>query len=92
MKYTEHRTLNASSLRNTCCLYGFYTNGTNKEYLALFDRLEDSDGYGYAEMTTEKLVEIATDIYDHSDRNNAPNIPFVLYCLANACDTVFTEE
>ena len=89
MKYRERRTLTAESLRNTCIKFDWYTNGTNEEYYNCFRLLRDE--HGYAEMTTEKLAEVAADIFAHSEEVNALDIPYVMYGLAKACDTVFIE-
>ncbi len=90
MKYTERRTLYATDLRAACVNNDWYTNGTNAEYDTLFSKLRDADGK-YADMTTEKLAEIATDIYTHSERENAEEITYIMFVLARACVSHFTE-
>lgn len=94
MKYIEHRTLHADELRNLCIRKNWYTHGTNQEYYNLF-RLLTHDFHS-AEMTTEKLVEIATDIYNHSDADDCTDgyleISDILYDLARTCHTVFIEQ
>ena len=94
MKYLERRTLHADDLRSLCIRKNWYTNGTNEEYWNLFRRL--SENYMSAEMTTEKLVEIATDIYNHSDEADCTDgfmeITDILYDLARTCHTVFIEQ
>ena len=94
MKYTERRTLSADELRNLCIRKNWYTHGTNEEYCNLFNLL--SKDFHSAEMTTEKLVEIAIDIYNHSDEADCTDgyleIPDILYDLARTCHTVFIEQ
>lgn len=87
MKFTETRTLTATKLRSICIQHDWYTCGTNEEYGRLFDRL--TDGCGFPEnLTTEKLVEIAEDIWDHSKITDY-TIESVLYELAKACNVYF---
>lgn len=93
-KYTEKRTLQASELRALCIRKNWYTCGTNAEYCAMFDRLRS--GYLPAEMTTEKLAEIAEDILQHSDAQDCndgylQDIPGIMFELAKICDTCFEE-
>ena len=93
MKYTETRTMSAYSLRALCIKKNWYTCGTNEEYTALFHRL--TSNYLAVEMTTEKLAEIATDIFQHSDANDCTDgyldICSIMYDLAKTCDTTFEE-
>jgi hypothetical protein len=94
MKYIERRTLDASELRNLCIRKNWYTNGTTEEYCNLFDML--THNFFYAEMTTEKLAELATDIYNHSDADDCTDgyleITDIMFDLAKACHTVFIEQ
>lgn len=94
MKYIERRTLQADDLRNLCIRKNWYTHGTNREYCNLFQLL--TDNFHTAEMTTEKLVEIATDIFNHSSEDDCTDgyleITDILYDLARACRTVFIEQ
>lgn len=94
MKYIEHRTLSACDLRSLCIKKNWYTHGTNEEYYNLFRML--TQDYHEVEMTTEKLAEIATDIFNHSDEDDCTDgylsIPDIMYDLAKACSTVFIEQ
>ena len=95
MSYKESRTLQASELRTLCIRKNWYTCGDNDEYYALFGRLRS--GFQAAEMTTEKLAEIAADIHQHSDERDCkdgylPDIPGIMFELAKICDTCFEEE
>ena len=87
MKYIETRILTADALRQTCIKHNWYTRGTCREYEALFDKLHDGQGH-QINMTTEKLVEIAEDIWEHS-RIEEYRLEDVLWELANVCDTYF---
>lgn len=93
MKYIETRTLSAYNLRNLCIKKNWYTSGDNKAYMNLFDRL--TENYHAVEMTTEKLAEIATDIYEHSNESACTDgyleITSIMYDLAKVCDTTFRE-
>ena len=90
-KYTERRTLYATDLRAACVFNDWYTRGTNAEYDALFAKLRDNDGR-YTDITTEKLAEIATDIYNHSEHDNAEEITNIMFVLGRACVSHFAEE
>lgn len=87
MKFTETRILDSSKLRSVCIKNDWYTCGTNEEYGRLFARLHDADGCP-ANMTTEKLAEIATDIWEHSEITDY-TITTVMYELARACYSYF---
>lgn len=93
MKYTETRTLSAYDLRALCIKKNWYTCGTNEEYTALFHSL--THNYLAVEMTTEKLAEIAADIYQHSDADDCTDgyldICSIMYDLAKTCNTTFEE-
>lgn len=87
MKFKETRTLAADKLRSLCIKNNWYTCGTNEEYSRLFDRLTDCCGYP-ENLTTEKLAEIAIDIWEHS-RITDYTIETVLFELARNCYTYF---
>lgn len=87
MKFTETRTLSASKLRSVCIEHDWYTCGTTEEYCRLFAKLTDCCGFP-EHMTTEKLVEIAEDIWEHSHITDY-TIETVLSELARACFTYF---
>ena len=87
MKFTETRTLNSSKLRALCIKNNWYTCGTNEAYGRLFDKLTDCCGYP-VHLTTDKLVEIAEDIWEHSHITDY-TIETVLFELARACYTYF---
>lgn len=87
MKFTETRHLDSTKLRSLCIEHDWYTHGTNEEYGRLFDRLYDCCGCP-ENLTTDKLVEIATDIYDHSEITDY-TIEAILFELARACYSYF---
>lgn len=91
IKFKEHRTMDASTLRRVCIENNWYTNGTNEEYGHLFDRLRDCCGYA-ENLTTEKLVEIATDIWEHSEMPCDYTLETVLFELARNCYTTFNID
>ena len=85
-KYTETRVLHSYKLRQLCIEQDWYTCGDNEDYENLFKRLR-ADYITPANMTTEKLAEIATDIKEHSDTDM--EITSIMFFLAKACDTWF---
>ncbi len=87
MKFKETRSMSATKLRSVCIEHNWYTCGTNKEYSRLFDRLNDCCGCP-EHLTTEKLVEIAEDIWNHSEITEY-TIETVLSELARNCYTYF---
>lgn len=87
MKYIETRHLFTDKLRALCIRCNWYTRGTNADYSALMDSLMDEFGYP-VEITTDKLVEIATDIMEHSVITDY-TMDAVLFELARACTTYF---
>ena len=58
--YKEVRQLSSSDLRALCIAEDWYTGGTNEEYANLMQMTEKEN------ITTDDIVEIATDIYEHS--------------------------
>ena len=88
MKYTETRIMDADNLRRVCIENRWYTRGDNRAYNALFDRLYDENGC-HENITTEKLAEIATDIYEHSNITDY-TVTTIMYILEkDACMVTF---
>ena len=87
MKFKETRSMSATKLRSVCIEHNWYTCGTNAEYGRLFDKLTDECGFP-VHLTTEKLVEIAEDIWDHSEITEY-TIESVLFELAKNCYVYF---
>lgn len=90
MKFKEIRSMPSTSLRSLCIKNHWYTCGNNEEYSRLFDRLTDCCGYP-ENLTTEKLTEIAVDIWEHSEITGY-TIETVLFELARNCFYHFTLD
>lgn len=86
MKYIETRHLFPDKLRALCVKNDWYTLGDNEEYSALMYSLSDEEGFP-VDATTEKLVEIAADILEHSDTDYTMDA--VLFELARICISYF---
>lgn len=56
----ETRMIDKTKVRSLCVKNGYYTRGTNKEYVNMFSRCE-------GKMTIRKIEYIAKDIFNHSD-------------------------
>lgn len=89
MKYTETRILSSAKLRKLCIAHNWYTRGDNEQYAAMFAKLHDEEG-NLVDMTTDKLTEIAIDIYEHSDITDY-SLEAVMGALASACMYFFDE-
>ena len=78
--YTEIRKISSESLRSLCIKNNWYTNGDNEEYGHLLIDLADSKD----NITTDDIVEIAQDIYDHSYTDyDVESIMFAVLQIAN---------
>ena len=88
-QYTETRVLSTTKLRKLCIQHNWYTCGDNDEYAALFAKLHDEEGE-LVHISTDKLVEIATDIYEHSEIKHY-SLEAVMGELASACLIFFDE-
>lgn len=95
--YKEIRHLSMSDLRVLCIAEDWYTGGTNEEYANLLNMTTKDN------ITTDDLVEIATDIIDHSRsaidaymKNAGLTLgecyTHVMFLLAEKCSTYFVEE
>lgn len=87
MKFTEKRVMSPDRLRALCIERNWYTRGNNEEYSRLLDRVTDCCGCA-ENLTTDKLVEIAIDIYDHSEITYY-TIEAILFELSRACYSYF---
>ena len=81
--YIEKRYLLSDDLRKTCITHGWYTAGNNDEYSRL---LESVNG---KVITTDDIVEIATDIIEHSDNLSVFDMYSVMYIIGGICFTLF---
>lgn len=81
----EIRTIDSSKVRSLCIEYDFYTCGTIAEYDNLLLNLCDRE----REIDTAALVEIATDIIEHSAERTLANfddrLTSIMWYLANEC-------
>lgn len=89
-KYIESRLLGTSTVRSLCIKNNWYTCGSNEQYDAMFAKLYNEDGT-YAHITTEKLAEIATDIYYHSEIDDY-TVDAIMDELARNCTYIFEKE
>lgn len=82
--YVEVRKLDADDLRSLCISNNWYTRGNSEEYANLMKMCDNEH------ITTDIIVEIATDIMSHS---YDPERPFTSYAfeVARIC-TTFIEE
>ena len=94
--YKEVRILHSTDLRALCIREAWYTGGTNEEYYKLFE-MADKDN-----ITTDDIVEIATDIIEHSSEavkelkrsaglSDSEVYTHFMYLIAEACVTFFEE-
>ena len=92
--YKEIRKLHTSDLRALCIREDWYTGGTNEEYANLMNMTFKDN------ITTDDIVEIATDIIEHSETakqkferaSGGENFYLhVMYLVAEACFTYFEE-
>lgn len=86
--YEERRILNATTLHKLCTKNGWYSKGTYQQYANLMDTLYDGDGVN-ANLTTEKVFEIASDIHAHSEINCT--VDALMSALVKECTTVFEK-
>lgn len=94
--YKEVRRLHSTDLRALCIREDWYTGGTNEEYARLMEMTEKEN------ITTDDIVEIATDIIEHSDSavkaikesaglTTGEIYTHFMFLIAEACHTFFTE-
>ena len=92
--YKEVRRLTSTDLRALCIRENLYTGGTLRDYDNLIAITEKEN------ITTDDIVEIATDIIEHSERAKADferasgGENFYLHCMfliAEACNSFFEE-
>lgn len=95
--YKEVRRLHSSDLRALCIKEDWYTGGTNEEYANLMEMTKKDN------ITTDDIVEIATDIIEHSSTavkkikecagyNDMSEIyTHFMFLISEACITFFEE-
>lgn len=93
--YRERRTISADKIIGICIRQEWYTMGTNEEYEQML-----STASGKENLMTDDIVEIATDILEHSDSERIMSsygmdyddvLKSVMFEIANAA-TVFVER
>lgn len=83
--YREVRRISAESMRGLCISKGWYTRGTSEDYRHLLVDLVDNK----ENITTDDIVEIATDVIEHS--NTAQEFESVCFDIARIAITFFEE-
>ncbi len=68
----ETRIWRSADVKSSCIKNELYMNGTNDEYYAMLDLVNDT------EPTIENLYMVASDIAEHSDHQPISNIMFIL--------------
>lgn len=95
--YKEIRTLTACTLRSLCISENWYTSGTNTEYENLLSMTEKDN------ITTDDIVEMATDIIEHSEEavkfykecaglTLSDCYTHIMFLIAEKCNTYFAED
>lgn len=95
--YKEIRTISACTLRSLCIEENWYTSGTNEEYENLLNMTNKDN------ITTDDIVEMATDIIEHSDEavkfykecaglTLSDCYTHVMFLIAEKCNTYFAED
>lgn len=94
--YREIRRIDSSTLRSLCIRENWYTGGTNAEYCNLLDMTNKDN------ITTDDIVEMATDIISHSGEamkelkkscglSDGECYTHVMFLIAEKCYTYFEE-
>ena len=94
--YREVRRLGSMELRSLCIKEDWYTGGTNEEYAVLMDMANREN------ITTDDIVEMATDIYEHSESamdrlkraagyDIGDCLKHIMFAIAERCTTCFEE-
>lgn len=87
--YKEIRKLDFYDLRKLCIKRDWYTGGNNDEYHNMLQMAKKEN------ITTDDIVEIATDIYSHSQLEDGysmkEHIENICFEIAGICNTFFEE-
>lgn len=84
----EVRKINVDKVRSMCIRNDYYTEGTNRAYMAMFEMCKTVN------PTTDDFEKIATDIMEHSDtcdwseRTGLPELAMIeciMFELINDC-------
>ena len=87
--YGEIRRLNAENVCQLCRDKNWYTKGSQKEYVALLNKIEDIRDSDVS-VTANQLGEIAEDILEHSD--TVYNIEAIMWELNRVANTCFYKK
>ena len=83
--YGEIRKLSAENVRQLCINKNWYTKGSQEEYVALLNKIEDIRDSDVS-VTANQLGEIAENILEHSDTTyTVESIMWELNRVANTC-------
>ena len=86
-QYKEIRKIRASALRQLCIDRDWYTTGDNDEYGHLLYDLADNK----ENLSTADIIEIATDIMEHSDLSADYTVESIAFEVARIADVFFEE-
>ena len=84
--YKEVRTLSKDNLRLLCISKDWYTLGDCEEYENLLDMTRKDN------ITTDDIVEIASDIMEHSEDINDREFKSYCFEILKICTTFITES
>ena len=76
MDVKEIKRIDTDKLRNICIGNNWYTRGTNKDYMNMFNMCKKDN------ITPNQIYKIAKDIYEHTDIANA----------INGCDESYSDN
>ena len=82
-QYKETRKMPMDRLRNLCIKYNWYTHGNTEEYNNLLTMTKVEN------ITTETLVEMANNIFEHSKVDY--EVTTILFELSLICYSIFEE-
>lgn len=85
--YKEIRRCNAEKLIRLCVRENWYTCGSNEEYNAMLDKVRNTENF-----TADDVVEIASDIVEHSEGIYAGDIENVMFKISNVACDIFYER
>lgn len=84
--YTEKRKTTMDNLIKLCITRKWFTMSTCKEYDAFLSKAVALDN-----ITTDDLVELASDVYEYSDCGDM-EIETIMWHIATACYLVFERD
>lgn len=86
MQYIEKRKIFPGTLRTLCIQKKWYTKGTNEEYYEFLYIKTKKDN-----LTSDDIVDLAEDIYRHSENMKAEDIAVPEICeeITDLCFSIF---